>query len=293
MDGVWCPGSNCVYVVLVVFGVLYPIWTIHVDPTLSITPGMVVWAVVTDILIMHFVAGRLAQRFSLKRWRMSFLYDPSMIIFHLVSLLRVYVTLSSSIADLQLYVLVVSSLAGILFTIAVICVLWRLGLMTTTLRRSTVGFYARVTFFSCRLLVIRKSFNGTQIRVCTSLVNEAVGNDMCSICHDCLSVRHSRKSAGSLRSRANLSLNRTKVYGATTLFYTSCGHVFHQECLMKWVSEKPIRMHIAIDPPHQRHINPSRTSGDQASCPLCKSPIELQIADYTFNTFRLLLFGGI
>jgi hypothetical protein len=286
-------GRFHISVVLLVIGAIFTVLAIQSDTDQLKASWIVVWSVLIDVLVMHNVFWHLIARFSISGWRMSILHDPLIIINFLLSLWRIKTILDSAQRAHTFKPLILSSSISIWFSIGVTSILKKLDSVIVFLGNCTLGIHIRVTLFTCRLLVIRKCFKGTETRVCASMTHLAIQRDICSICHECLSAYQLRKSSSSAHSRANLSLNRLNVHGSSTLFSTSCGHVFHRDCLMRWVSEKPIRIDLTLNPQVDARLNSSRLPGDQATCPLCKSPIELQVSNHTFYTFRLLVYGGI
>lgn len=153
---------------------------------------------------------------------------------------------------------------------------------------ANLGVYVSLDFPISRFVFIDRIIRGNDIRVCSSMPSGSFRDDLCSICHDRLLPSHSPKSVSSANSRVNLSVNRCRIYGPSRLFRTHCGHVFHRECLMKWISEKPIRMRIHGDTNETSADTLTESTRDQASCPLCKTLIQLRVINEKFNTLYLI-----
>lgn len=99
-----------------------------------------------------------------------------------------------------------------------------------------------------------------------------LSSNLCPICFEPLGISTNRSWTSVSRSRVNASVGRPQVHGKLNIFRTSCNHSFHRDCLMRWISGKPIRVELGTDP---RPAPDIRRMG--ASCPVCASRIKLKI----------------
>jgi hypothetical protein len=194
---------------------------------------------------------------------------------------------------LSWYGLYITVLLNILLSMAVVLVFLSLDSFATSIVESAVAVYFRVHTTSLRMVIIQNIVQGAEISVCFSTNDGTLSADVCSICHESLNPIHTRKHSNMSRFRLNLAFNRSKTYGAARLFHTACGHLFHRKCFTRWIAEKPIRMHVPLQPYGSGPQNSSQVFQDRASCPLCKAAIQLHVSDYTFNTFRFISSGPI
>ena len=125
---------------------------------------------------------------------------------------------------------------------------------------------------------VYRSIEGSSITVSPSLfVSQCQTNEMCPICFESLSIPGSRSSTSLNRRRVNASVNRPQIHGNLHIFRTQCNHSFHRDCLMKWISGKPIRVELG----HWGTISQDPIDMDGrrlgASCPVCGRRVRLKI----------------
>lgn len=146
---------------------------------------------------------------------------------------------------------------------------------------STIGVRVtvRVPIPSIKIVLIRKQINGKDLRLSPSTPSTIFSSN-CAICHDQLDVCCTRA-----HSTRNLSFMRPRQFGTSRLFQLPCGHTFHKSCVMKWISENPIRLQLGRVPVRD-------PSSHQARCPLCMCPVELR-QDRIRVSFIHLILGNI
>ena len=114
-------------------------------------------------------------------------------------------------------------------------------------------------------------------------------SEMCPICFEGLSVTTQRNVTSASRTRVNISLARPLTHGKVNVFTTSCNHSFHRDCLMKWISGKPIKVELGIgsqfDESTEFMPDNRRPS---ASCPVCGRRIQLKIERISHYLFEFI-----
>ena len=134
-----------------------------------------------------------------------------------------------------------------------------------------------ITFkFFLRLTVVKvlRSIEGETCSVAPPIFTASnLSGSLCPICFESLAIATNRSWTSVSRSRVNASVGRPQVHGKLNIFTTSCNHSFHRDCLMRWISGKPIRVELGSSGPQP---SPDlRRIG--ASCPVCASHIKLKI----------------
>ena len=140
-------------------------------------------------------------------------------------------------------------------------------------------------FLTVEIVKVHKSVNGSDLKV-SPAIEAGTCTDVCPICYETLLIPSRRCLTDSIRifPRFNIAATRAKVHGKVDLFVTNCNHCFHRDCLMKWISGKPIRVDLS---PGQGHRSfPGRSLG--ATCPVCGRPIHLKMTRRTINFLQLI-----
>ena len=130
---------------------------------------------------------------------------------------------------------------------------------------------------SFRLLVIvtlvkvYRSLDGETQTVSPAIFAVSRSAEVCPICFDPLSIASNRTVTSVSRSRVNASIHRPQMHGKLNIFTTSCHHAFHKDCLMRWISGKPIKVSLGAEE------GPVETRRAGASCPVCGRGIQLKV----------------
>ena len=124
------------------------------------------------------------------------------------------------------------------------------------------------------LVKVYRSIEGSNTAVSPPIfASRPASNEVCPICFEPLSIPSNRSTTSLARRRVNASVNRPHIHGKLQIFTTACNHSFHRDCLMKWISGKPIRVDLG---PH-----PEDPGGDGrrlgASCPICGRKVQLRM----------------
>jgi hypothetical protein len=133
--------------------------------------------------------------------------------------------------------------------------------------------------FSFRLLVVinltkvLRSLDGATVSVSPAIFTVSGSTEVCPICFEPLAIASNRSVTSVSRSRVNASVHRPQIHGKLNIFTTSCNHSFHKDCLMRWISGKPIKVTLGVDSGNEPQDG--RRTG--ASCPVCARGIQLKV----------------
>ena len=239
---------------------------------------LVDWFIATMSILVAFFTNELSDEVY---FSYHYLYYTKMFLIYRAVLFTIFLPE----AGIPLSVLVIITTFHIFTLFCLIRVLYLLFKLVESSKPDLVAIQFSFSIFSIRVVRIFKTISGTDLVVCPSVDSHISQSEICSICYDPLTFPHPRKS-GSISSRTNFSMSRTKVFGNLRLFKTACNHTFHRECIMRWISGKPIRMRLGdSDPPEWEARN---SSSQRANCPLCANGIELKISQNKLYLFRIL-----
>jgi hypothetical protein len=136
--------------------------------------------------------------------------------------------------------------------------------------------FTRLCFVS--FVKVYRSIEGSSITLSPPLsVSQSQPNETCPICFESLCIPGSRSSTSLDRRRVNASVNRPHVHGNLHIFKTQCNHSFHRDCLMKWISGKPIRVDLGNWGNISQDLMDIQDRRLGASCPLCGRRVQLKI----------------
>lgn len=146
--------------------------------------------------------------------------------------------------------------------------------------RDAIAIQWNFHFFAFESVKVHKCVDGDDLKISTC----ARSRDICPICFDTLLIQSKKLITDSTRMypRFNGSNKRTRVFGSVAIFRTNCNHSFHRDCLMKWISGKPIRVDLSPTP---RDLKQNR---DGARCPVCSNGINFKISRFRRNIFQLV-----
>ena len=137
---------------------------------------------------------------------------------------------------------------------------------------------------------VHKSVQGSELTMSTTCSRRVENNrEICPICFDTLLILPPSRCliySNRVYPRFNLSVNRPRFFGKINLFKTDCNHTFHRNCLMKWISGKPIR--VDLSPGSSNPTNRKSNKRDGATCPVCAQAICLKISRNFRNIFQFL-----
>ena len=232
--------------------------------TTCMTPAVTLlldWFIATMSVLVAFFTNELLDNLY---FSYHYLHYTKLFLFIRVSLLTLFLPTHGIPAQL----LAIITIVHIFIIFSLIRIFYLLFKLVESSKSDLVAIQFSFTPFSVQIVRIFKGISGTDLVVCPTTKCHISRSEICTICYDPLSIPVVKKTL----SRTNLSVNRTKVFGNLRLFRTACNHTFHRECIMKWISGKPIRMRLGES---VETFRPNQQRG--ANCPLCARGIELKI----------------